>query len=203
MFTGIVQKLVQVKSVEQDGNLLRLSIGLGQLAVGLELGASVAVNGVCLTVSHIQGEDINFDVIPETLVTTNLDLLSATSFVNVERSYKVGDEIGGHIVSGHVGSAAALKSIRQENHDRVLTFQADEPWMKFIFHKGFVALDGASLTISSVSRAESCFSVSLIPETIARTTLGSLVVGDLANLEVEAQTVSIVETVERVMAERQ
>ena len=102
MFTGIVQKLAQVKSVEQDENLLRLSIGLGQLAVGLELGASVAVNGVCLTVSDIQGEDINFDVIPETLVTTNLDLLSATSFVNVERSYKVGDEIGGHIVSGHV-----------------------------------------------------------------------------------------------------
>ncbi len=203
MFTGIVQKLAQVKSVERDENLLRLSIGLGQLAIGLELGSSVAVNGVCLTVSEIQGEDIDFDVIPETLVTTNLDLLSATSFVNVERSYKVGDEIGGHIVSGHVGTAAALKSIRQENHDRVLTFQTDESWMKFIFHKGFVALDGASLTISSVNRSENTFSVSLIPETIARTTLGSFVVGDLANLEVEAQTVSIVETVERVMAEKQ
>ena len=203
MFTGIVQKLAQVKSVERDENLLRLSIGLGQLAIGLELGSSVAVNGVCLTVSEIQGEDIDFDVIPETLVTTNLDLLSATSFVNVERSYKVGDEIGGHIVSGHVGSAVALKSIRQENHDRVLTFQTDESWMKFIFHKGFVALDGASLTISSVNRSENTFSVSLIPETIARTTLGSFVVGDLANLEVEAQTVSIVETVERVMAEKQ
>ena len=203
MFTGIVQKLAQVKSVERDENLLRLSIGLGQLAIGLELGSSVAVNGVCLTVSEIQGEDIDFDVIPETLVTTNLDLLSATSFVNVERSYKVGDEIGGHIVSGHVGTVAALKSIRQENHDRVLTFQTDESWMKFIFHKGFVALDGASLTISSVNRSENTFSVSLIPETIARTTLGSFVVGDLANLEVEAQTVSIVETVERVMAEKQ
>ena len=203
MFTGIVQKLAQVKSVERDENLLRLSIGLGQLAIGLELGSSVAVNGVCLTVSEIQGEDIDFDVIPETLVTTNLDLLSATSFVNVERSYKVGDEIGGHIVSGHVGTAAALKSIRQENHDRVLTFQTDESWMKFIFRKGFVALDGASLTISSVNRSENTFSVSLIPETIARTTLGSFVVGDLANLEVEAQTVSIVETVERVMAEKQ
>jgi len=203
VFTGIVQKLAKVKSVERDENLLRLSIGLGQLAIGLELGSSVAVNGVCLTVSEIQGEDIDFDVIPETLVTTNLDLLSATSFVNVERSYKVGDEIGGHIVSGHVGTAAALKSIRQENHDRVLTFQTDESWMKFIFHKGFVALDGASLTISSVNRSENTFSVSLIPETIARTTLGSFVVGDLANLEVEAQTVSIVETVERVMAEKQ
>ena len=138
MFTGIVQKLAQVKSVGRDENLLRLSIGLGQLAIGLELGSSVAVNGVCLTVSEIQGEDIDFDVIPETLVTTNLDLLSATSFVNVERSYKVGDEIGGHMVSGHVGTAAALKSIRQENHDRVLTFQTDESWMKFIFHKGFI-----------------------------------------------------------------
>ena len=203
MFTGIVQKLAQIKELERDENLVRLSIELDQLSAGLELGASVAINGVCLTVSEVKDGVSHFDVIPETLATTNLDLLSSTSFVNVERSYKVGDEIGGHLVSGHVGSTAVLKSVLHEKHDRVLTFQIDEPWMKFIFHKGFVALDGASLTISSVNRAENCFSVSLIPETLARTTLGLLESGDLVNVEVEAQTVSIVETVERVMAERE
>ena len=203
MFTGIVQKLAQVKGLERDENLVRLSIELDQLSTGLELGASVAVNGVCLTVSDVKDSTGCFDVIPETLATTNLDLLSSASLVNVERSYKVGDEIGGHIVSGHIGSTAELQSVHHEKHDRVLTFQIDESWMKFIFHKGFVALDGASLTISSVNRAENCFSVSLIPETLARTTLGLLEAGGLVNVEVEAQTVSIVETVERVMAERE
>ena len=203
MFTGIVQKLAKIKELERDENLVRLSIELDQLSAGLELGASVAINGVCLTVSKVKDGISHFDVIPETLATTNLDLLTSTSFVNVERSYKVGDEIGGHLVSGHVGSTAVLKSVHHEKHDRVLTFQIDEPWMKFIFHKGFVALDGASLTISSVNRAENSFSVSLIPETLARTTLGLLEAGGLVNIEVEAQTVSIVETVERVMAERE
>ena len=203
MFTGIVQKLAQIKELERDENLVRLSIKLDQLSAGLELGASVAINGVCLTVSEVKDGISHFDVIPETLATTNLDLLASTSFVNVERSYKVGDEIGGHLVSGHVGSTAVLQSVYHEKHDRVLTFQIDEPWMKFIFHKGFVALDGASLTISSVNRAENSFSVSLIPETLARTTLGLLEAGGLVNVEVEAQTVSIVETVERVMAERE
>ena len=202
MFTGIVQKLAKVKDFDRDENLVRLSIHMEQLSVGLELGASVAINGVCLTVSEIQKEDVYFDVIPETLVTSNLDLLSSGSVVNVERSYKVGDEIGGHIVSGHVSSTAILSSKHQDKHDLVLTFRIESPWMKYIFHKGFVAVDGASLTVSSVDRSQDSFSVSLIPETISRTTLGLLDEGGSVNVEVEAQTVSVVETVERVMANR-
>lgn len=202
MFTGIVQKLAKVKDFDRDENLVRLSIHMEQLSVGLGLGASVAINGVCLTVSEIQKEDVYFDVIPETLVTSNLDLLSSGSVVNVERSYKVGDEIGGHIVSGHVSSTAILSSKHKDEHDQVLTFRIESPWMKYIFHKGFVAVDGASLTVSSVDRSQDSFSVSLIPETISRTTLGLLDEGGSVNVEVEAQTVSVVETVERVMANR-
>ena len=202
MFTGIVQKLVKIESIDKQANLIRLGLGLGDLAKGLKLGASVAINGVCLTVSETKRDKVYFDVIPETLGATNLNSLDQSSLVNVERSYKVGDEIGGHIVSGHVGTTAPLVSLVHEDHDRVYTFEVAESWMKFIFHKGFIAVDGASLTVSAVDRANSTFSVSLIPETITRTTLGLIELGDQVNIEVEAQTVSIVETVERVMAER-
>ena len=202
MFTGIVQKLVKINSIDKKANLIRLSLDLDDLAKGLELGASVAINGVCLTVSETLRGMVYFDVIPETLETTNLNSLSSSSLVNVERSYKVGDEIGGHIVSGHVGTTARLVTLIHEQHDRVYTFKVADSWMKYIFHKGFIAIDGASLTVSAVDRTNSTFSVSLIPETIARTTLGLIQLEDEVNIEVEAQTVSIVETVERVMAER-
>ena len=202
MFTGIVQKLVKINSIDKQANLIRLSLDLDDLAKGLELGASVAINGVCLTVSEALRGMVYFDVIPETLETTNLNSLSSSSLVNVERSYKVGDEIGGHIVSGHVGTTAPLVTLLHEQHDRVYTFKVADSWMKYIFHKGFIAIDGASLTVSAVDRSNSTFSVSLIPETIARTTLGLIQLEDEVNIEVEAQTVSIVETVERVMAER-
>ena len=202
MFTGIVQKLVKINSIDEQANLIRLSLDLDDLAKGLELGASVAINGVCLTVSETLRGMVYFDVIPETLETTNLNSLGSSSLVNVERSYKVGDEIGGHIVSGHVGTTAPLVTLIHEQHDRVYTFKVADSWMKYIFHKGFIAIDGASLTVSAVDRTNSTFSVSLIPETIARTTLGLIQLEDEVNIEVEAQTVSIVETVERVMAER-
>ena len=202
MFTGIVQKLVKINSIDKQANLIRLSLDLDDLAKGLELGASVAINGVCLTVSETLKGMVYFDVIPETLETTNLNSLGSSSLVNVERSYKVGDEIGGHIVSGHVGTTAPLVTLIHEQHDRVYTFKVADSWMKYIFHKGFIAIDGASLTVSAVDRSNSTFSVSLIPETIARTTLGLIQLEDEVNIEVEAQTVSIVETVERVMAER-
>tara|TARA_A100000164_G_C21911419_1_gene775812 strand:- start:191 stop:799 length:609 start_codon:yes stop_codon:yes gene_type:complete len=202
VFTGIVQKLVKINSIDKKANLIRLGLGLDDIAEGLELGASVAINGVCLTVSEIAENLVYFDVIPETLETTNLNSLSVSSLVNVERSYKVGDEIGGHIVSGHIGTTAPLITLVHEQYDRVFTFKVADSWMKYIFHKGFIAIDGASLTVSAVDRSNSTFSVSLIPETIARTTLGLIQLKDEVNIEVEAQTVSIVETVERVMAER-
>lgn len=202
MFTGIVQGLVPVVGLEKDGGLSHVCLDMTNLTQDLQLGASVAVNGTCLTVTHIEGALVHFDVIPETLRTSNLYLLKLDDEVNVERSFRVGDEIGGHTVSGHVTATAALVANECEDNDRILTFQMDEQWLRYVFHKGFIALDGASLTVSSLDRDLHTFSVSLIPETIARTTLGSISVGGLVNVEVDTQTMAIVETVERVLADR-
>ena len=202
MFTGIVQDLVSVQAIEDKGDLIHLTLDLGELTDKLALGASVAVNGTCLTVTRVDQGSATFDVITETLRTTNLGKLLVGDLVNVERSYHVGDEIGGHIISGHVTTTAPLEVKQVEGNDHVLRFRLDEQWLKYVFHKGFIGLDGASITVSSINRDESWFEVSLIPETLARTTLGRLAHGDEINIEVDAQTVTTVDTVERVLAER-
>lgn len=197
MFTGIVQDLVTVQTVVDQGDLTRLGLDLGSMAHNLETGASVAVNGCCLTVTRVEQGVAYFDVIMETLRTTSLSQIRSGDSVNVERSFHVGDEIGGHIVSGHITTTADVVERRVEGNDNVLSFSMSEQWMKYVFHKGFVALDGASLTISSVDREANQFEVSLIPETLERTTLGRVMPGERVNVEVDAQTLTTVETVER------
>jgi|TARA_B100001093_G_C26720476_1_gene967601 riboflavin synthase len=200
VFTGIVQGLVAVVGVEEDENLSRIELKMDDLASNIELGASVAVNGTCLTVTQVSDNGaVCFDIIKETLDTTNLGILQAGAQVNVERSFKVGDEVGGHIVSGHVTATATLSNLRAEGHDRVLTFKLADEWLRFVLHKGYIGVDGASITVSSVDREAGTFSISLIPETIERTTLGQLAIGDKVNVEVDSQTQTIVETIERVM----
>ncbi len=200
MFTGIVQGYCPVLRVEEEANLRRLALELGPLAEGAELGASVAVNGTCLTVTGIEPDGVlTFDVIQETLNLTNLCDLSAGDLVNVERSFRVGDEVGGHILSGHVADTVRVARIEQADNLRTLHFSVPQQWMKYLNHKGFVALDGASLTIASVDAEASEISVSLIPETIERTSLGRVSEGARINLEVDAQTQAIVETVERLI----
>ena len=202
MFTGIVQDLAPVGRIIDEATLKRLEIQLDGLTDNLQLGASVAVNGTCLTVTRVNQGIACFDVIRETLDTTNLGDLSEGDLVNIERSFAVGDEVGGHIVSGHVTATAELTELQIDGHDRVLTFQLAPEWIKYVFHKGFIALDGASLTVSALMRDQGQFQVSLIPETIARTTLGQLQVGDRVNIEVDAQTVVTVDTVERLWLEK-
>lgn len=197
MFTGIVQDLVTVQSVEDEGDLTRLGLDLGEMTDDLKLGASVAVNGTCLTVTRVAQGTAYFDVIMESLRTTNLHRVRKGDRVNVERSFQIGDEVGGHIVSGHVTATAEVTQRRVAGNDHVIAFSLDEQWMKYVFHKGFIALDGASLTVSSVNRDLNQFEVSLIPETLARTTLGFVAQGQQVNIEVDAQTVTTVETVER------
>lgn len=197
MFTGIVQDLVTVQTVVDQGDLTRIGLDLGSMAHNLETGASVAVNGCCLTVTRVEQGVAYFDVIMETLHTTSLSQIRSGDYVNVERSFHVGDEIGGHIVSGHITTTADVVERRVEGNDNVLSFSMNEQWMKYVFHKGFVALDGASLTISSVDREANQFEVSLIPETLERTTLGRVMPGERVNVEVDAQTLTTVETVER------
>ena len=203
LFTGIVQDLVPVQQIVDKGDLKRLCLDLGELTDNLKLGASVAVNGTCLTVTEVSQGSAWFDVITETLRVTNLGALQEGDLVDVERSFQVGDEVGGHIVSGHVTGTAELTQRAVQGNDHVLTFSLDAQWMKYVFHKGFIALDGASLTVSSVDRANHTFSVSLIPETLARTTLGRIAEGERVNVEVDAQTLTTVDTVERLFEDEQ
>ncbi len=200
MFTGIVQGYCPVLRVEEEANLRRLAISLGELAEGVETGASVAVNGTCLTVTGQEpGGVLTFDLIRETLDLTNLSEVCVGDKVNVERSFRVGDEVGGHILSGHVADTVRVARLEQADNLRTIYFNVPPQWMKFLNHKGFVALDGASLTIASVDREANEISISLIPETIERTSLGRVVEGARVNLEVDAQTQAIVETVERLI----
>ncbi len=202
MFTGIVQGLCEVRGLSDEVGLRRLTLALGTLAQGLEPGASVAVNGTCLTVTGTDGGDASFDVIRQTLDTTNLGALEAGSRVNVERSFRVGDEVGGHILSGHVADTVRVTRVEERANERNVYLEVPPALLKYLSLKGFVALDGASLTIARLDPKAREIGVCLIPETIARTTLGRVVVGDRVNLEVDAQTQTIVDTVERIMAER-
>jgi riboflavin synthase len=199
MFTGIVQGFCPVMEAESKANMRRIRIDMSGLADGLQIGASVAVNGTCLTVTDIRDDTIAFDVIQETLDNTSLGSLTKGSRVNVERSLQFGDEVGGHILSGHISARISVCGVEVQENARVVGFSVPADLMKYIHHKGFVALDGASLTIANVD-AQACeFTVALIPETIARTTLGSVVLGDWVNLEVDKQTQAVVDTVERLV----
>ncbi|WP_046080279.1 riboflavin synthase [Halomonas sp. HG01] len=207
MFTGIVQGIAEVVAIEEAEafrtHVVRLPGALGE---GLEIGASVAHNGVCLTVTEIEGERVSFDLMRETLRVTNLGELAVGDRVNVERAALFGDEIGGHAMSGHVIATAELVSLDEAPNNRRLWFELPESLGRFVFDKGYIGVDGASLTIGEARPATAehapRFCVDLIPETLARTVLADRVPGDRVNIEIDPQTQAIVETVERVMASR-
>jgi len=201
MFTGIVQSQANVISIQTKNQLSRLVISVATSLVSqLEIGASIAINGVCLTVVEYKpyqegSYTIAFDVIDETLRITTLGALVVGDSVNIERSLKIGDELGGHIVSGHVQYQSTLVKKEETPTNTALYFNCDEAWLKYIFEKGFITINGTSLTIGKIK--ENSFSVHLIPETLTRTNLGKLVLGEKVNIEFDQQTVTIVQTIER------
>ena len=199
MFTGIVQGVCPVVSCEIHAGIARVAVDLDDLARDLELGASIAINGACVTVTEIDGSLVGFDLIKETIELSNLGELIAGTTVNVERSFRVGDEVGGHILSGHVAGVAVVTQIKSDDGHRLVTMAVPREWMAYLMLKGFVALNGASLTIAEVDRSAATIAVSLIPETLARTTFGRLEVGDRINLEVDSRTQVIVDTVREVL----
>jgi riboflavin synthase len=199
VFTGIVQGLCRVAAITDEPGLRHLQLQLDGLAGDLQTGASVAVNGTCLTATFIENGRVGFDVIRESVDRSNLGKLAAGDLVNVERSLKFGDEIGGHVLSGHVADVVTVAQIDTGPGEHTIWFDVARQWLAFLFHKGFVALDGASLTIAAIDRERGRISVSLIPETIERTTLGRVAVGDRVNLEIDVQTQTIVSTVERLL----
>ena len=203
MFTGIVQAMQPVKRLERRPGLLAFAVAATEAFVaGLKTGASVAVNGACLTVTRIDGTDIAFDAVQETLDLSNLRLLEEGTLVNLERAARADAEVGGHLLSGHLVGAAPVAGVQKTQNNVRLLLQGDPAWLKFVFEKGYLAVNGASLTVAALDRAKSQLAINLIPETLARTNLGALAPGDLVNIEVDAQTQAIVETVERVLAER-
>jgi riboflavin synthase len=208
MFTGIVQGTAELVAIEEAEAFRTHVLALPEaMREGLEIGASVAHNGVCLTVTRIDGERVSFDLMRETLRVTNLGELSVGDRVNIERAARFGDEIGGHAMSGHVMAMAELVEIDVAPNNRRLWFEVPAELGRFLFAKGYIGVDGASLTIGAVKPAGEGqgprFCVDLIPETLARTVLGERATGDQVNIEIDPQTQAIVETVERVMAARQ
>ncbi|MGO2391151.1 MAG: riboflavin synthase subunit alpha [Halomonas sp.] len=203
MFTGIVQGVSKVVAVrELDEFRVHIVEMPLSMRAGLEIGASVAHNGVCLTVTSIEGDNVSFDLMRETLRLTNLGAITPGQCVNIERAARFGDEIGGHSMSGHIISMADVVAIEEAPNNRRLWFALPERLGRFVFEKGYIGVDGISLTIGDVRQTEAGaeFSVNLIPETLARTTLQDRAPGDQVNIEIDPQTQVIVETVERILA---
>jgi riboflavin synthase len=193
--------MLPVKTIAEREGMASLTIEFPDtLLTGLETGASVAINGVCLTVTAIQNQEVTFDAVRETLALSNLKFLTNGMQVNVERSAKHNAEIGGHILSGHVMGLAEVVSVETSENNCRMTFSMPGEWMRYIFNKGFLAINGASLTIAACEKDH--FSVNLIPETLARTNFSLLKAQNMVNIEIDAQTQTIVNTVERVLAER-
>ncbi|MDD9716498.1 riboflavin synthase [Dinoroseobacter sp. PD6] len=186
MFTGIITDIGTVRALEQAGDL-HARIGCSYTPESIALGASIACNGVCLTVVDKGQDDTSpwFDVTisAESVDKTNIGDWRPGARVNLERALKVGDELGGHIVSGHVDGVAEITAMAQEGESTRVTFRAPEALARFIAPKGSVALDGTSLTVNEVDGAE--FGVNFIPHTKSATTWGGVKVGDRINLEID------------------
>ncbi|KJG03348.1 riboflavin synthase [Photobacterium angustum] len=199
MFTGIVQGTAEIISITKKQDFQTHVIRMpANLLSNVEIGASVAHNGCCLTVTDINDDLWSFDLMQETLNVTNLGLLKEGDVVNVERAAKFGDEIGGHSMSGHIMCTAEVSNVVTSENNHQIWFTLPQAQMKYVFTKGYIGIDGISLTIGDV--VENRFNVNLIPETLQRTNLKSRVIGDVINIEIDPQTQAIVDTVERVMA---
>lgn len=183
MFTGLVEKLGTVVRVVDDPPGRRLVVDAGELAADARVGDSIAVNGCCLTAVSCRGSELGFDAGPETLAKTNLGRLVAGSGVNLERSLRVGDRLGGHFVSGHVDCQGQLAERRDDQEWSFLWFAIPPGLARQMASKGSIAVDGVSLTLIDVEPTR--FRVMLIPHTLAVTTLGRLAVGDPVNLETD------------------
>lgn len=202
MFTGIVQTKLPVYRLVRKTDFATFSFDFSdKLLEGLKIGASVAINGTCLTVRTIEKNVVSFDAIAQTLNVTNLGALAEGSLVNIERAARFGDEIGGHVLSGHIMRQVQVLDVQDTEYNRVIWMERPPALVPFILDKGFVALNGCSLTIAEVEPTR--FSVHLIPETRDVTTFGEVQQGDQINLEVDSQTQAVVETVRQLLTDPQ
>ena len=198
MFTGIVEELGTVVALEDQGDALRLSVQGPVVVEDAALGDSISVSGCCLTVASRDGDVFTADVMRETLLKTSLGALAPGSRVNLERAVTPTTRLGGHVVQGHVDGVGTIEAREPSEHWEVVAVSLPADLARYLVPKGSVTVDGVSLTVVDVDDAQGRFTVSLIPETLARTTLGSKRVGDPVNLEVDV----IAKYVERLLAPR-
>ena len=181
MFTGLIEKICTVAYVQRKTDSMVLTIDLGHLADECQIGDSIDINGVCLTVTKLQGKSASFDVSAETMSKSSLSELKSSSQVNVERAMKAKDRFGGHFVLGHIDGTAKIKAIDRHGDFTDITFSANTELLEAMVVKGSVAVNGISLTISKLD--QNSFSVALIPQTLRETTLGVAKIGDIINIE--------------------
>ena len=198
MFTGIVQGLGAIKSIEEGDGITTFCVKCPDTQ-DLVIGASVAIDGVCLTATSIKGELVTFDIIPETMERTTLGERIVDDVVNIERSLRYGDEVGGHLLSGHIIGRGLVTYSESVGEGAQLKLKAPPSIQKYIQTKGYIGIDGISLTLGEVNENE--FDLHIIPETLRLTTLGSKQAGDAVNIEIDSTTMMIVETVERLLKE--
>jgi len=199
MFTGIVAGISQITAIEDGEEIRSFVVDLAGFDEGLEVGASVALDGVCMTVVSIEGTLVRFDAIPETLERTTLGGLVAEDWVNVERSLLMGDELGGQILSGHILMTARILQRTERGEGIDLLIENPTEAIPYILEKGYVAVDGMSLTVGEVS--ESSFALHIIPETLRVTTIGEKQVGHSVNIEIDSRTQAVVDTIRRMGVE--
>ena len=197
MYTGIVAGTAPILSVEDEDGVRCFTVDLTGFDGNLEIGASVALDGVCMTVVAIDSGKVGFEAIDETLNRTTLAEKVIGDLLNVERSLRMGDELGGHLLSGHVMCTAEILDRAEVGEGMDLRVSMPDEARSYVLEKGYVAVDGMSLTVGRVE--ESGFDLHIIPETIRVTTIGQKSVGDKVNIEVDSQTQAIVDTLSRSM----
>jgi len=207
MFTGIVQGVATVAHLQDRPGLRSFTLAFEPgFCDQLAIGASVAVDGVCLTVTALQGNQAaHFDVMQQSLALTTLGELKEGSRINVERAARDGAEIGGHPLSGHIDFKATVAAVRQPQNNHVLHVAVPAPWMRYVFAKGYIAVNGASLTVAEAQRqadGSGWFEVWLIPETLRMTTFGAKAEGATLNIEIERSTQVFVDTVREAIDEK-
>lgn len=202
MFTGLINAICPVKRVSRPAaDSLQINIDIGDLAGDVKIGDSIAVNGVCLTTSKLQGPLASFDLSGETLAKSNMGGLTPSSQVNVELALKASDRFGGHFVQGHIDGTAKIKAIRHLGEFADFTFASAPELLDQMIIKGSVAVNGISLTIAELDR--STFSIAVIPQTLKKTNLGSAKIGDVVNIETDIITKIIRKQIEKFLPQKQ
>lgn len=196
MYTGIVSAVFPIEILEKRENAATFKIAFDAPHLeDLKIGASVSIDGVCMSVVAIENQLVTFDASIETLRLTNLGTKEQGDLVNIERSAKTGVEIGGHPMSGHVDGTLSVVAVERPENNCVITFQLPEAYRRYVFNKGFIGLNGCSLTVTELDRTTGHFKVYLIPETLRQTTYDASEVGDLVNFEIDRQTQIMVDTI--------